>query len=77
MMAAVAAVGLAVIAALLVANNTQIIVGIFQGSQSQNSYEPRNAPTERLGDNGVRYVNDLEYGTEFPNSHLDISHPRW
>jgi acetyl esterase/lipase len=75
LIAAIAVLGLSVIAAALVANNTQIVVGIFQGYQSQNSYAPRNAPAEHLRDNGIRYVNDLEYGTEFPNSHLDISYP--
>jgi acetyl esterase/lipase len=70
-----AIIGVLAITACLVANNTQLIVGAFQGYQTQNSYEPRNAPAEHVRDNGVRYVNDLEYGTEYPNSHLDISYP--
>jgi acetyl esterase/lipase len=73
--AAIAVVGLSVIAGAVLANNTQVIVGIFQGYQSQNSFAPRNTPAEHIRENGIRYVNDLEYGTEFPNSHLDISYP--
>lgn len=75
MVTAIALVGVTAIAAVVVANNTQVIVGVFQGYQTQNSFEPRNPPSEHVRDNGIRYVNDLEYGTLFPNSHLDISYP--
>lgn len=73
--AAIVLVSVAAIAAVVVANNTQVIVGAFQGYRTQNSFEPRNAPSEHVRDNGIRYVNDLEYGTQYPNSHLDISYP--
>lgn len=68
-------IAISALAATLVWNNPQIVVGAFQGYHSQNSEEPRAAPGDRVRDNGIRYVNDITYGTEFPNSHLDISYP--
>jgi acetyl esterase/lipase len=73
--AVTASVGALATGALLVANNTQIVVGVFQGYQSQNSFEPQAAPSEHVRDNGIRYVNDITYGEQYPNSHLDISYP--
>jgi acetyl esterase/lipase len=61
--------------ALLVWNHPQVVVGAFQGYQSQNSFEPRATPADQVRDNGIRYLNDIEYGTRFPNSYLDISYP--
>jgi acetyl esterase/lipase len=66
---------LVLVGAVVVYNNAQIVVGLFQGYQSQNSFEPHADPADRVRDDGVRYVNDLTYGTQFPNSHLDISYP--
>jgi acetyl esterase/lipase len=70
-----AAVVLVLFGAFALANNTQIIVGLLQGYQSQNSFEPRASPASHIRDNGVRYVNDIAYGHDFPNSYLDISYP--
>ncbi|WP_141013696.1 alpha/beta hydrolase [Nocardioides sambongensis] len=69
------AVAVVVAAGAVLSYNTQILVGAFQGYQSKNSFEPRNPPSDQMRADGVRYVNDLEYGTEYPNSHLDISYP--
>ncbi|WP_417503656.1 alpha/beta hydrolase [Microbacterium sp.] len=69
------AVAVVVATGAILSYNTQIIVGAFQGYQSPNSFEPRHTPNDQVRADGVRYVNDLEYGTEFPNSHIDISIP--
>ncbi len=37
-----------------------------------NSFEPRNVPNQQVRSDGVLYVNDICYDTEYPNSHLDI-----
>ncbi len=39
-----------------------------------NSYEPFQEPGDREK-NGVRILNDLQYGTEYPNSYLDLMIP--
>lgn len=35
-------------------------------------FEPRRIPQEHLREDGIRYINDLTYGGQYPNSHLDI-----
>lgn len=40
-----------------------------------NDFAPRTPPGEHIREDGVRYVNDLCYGTKYPNSHLDIWYP--
>lgn len=55
----------------------QLLIGLFQGYQDQNSYEPRFGltPGETVRENGIVYLNDIQYGEEYPNSFLDISYP--
>ena len=55
----------------------QLLIGLFQGYQDQNSYEPRFGltPGETIRENGIVYLNDIRYGEEYPNSFLDISYP--
>ena len=57
--------------------NPQILIGLFQGYQNQNSYEPRfgATPSRTVKDNGILYLNDIKYADEYPNSYLDISYP--
>lgn len=45
------------------------------GGVPVNSFEPRNVPGEHVREDGVIYVNDICYGTKYPNSHLDIFYP--
>lgn len=37
-----------------------------------NSFQPRSTPSEHTREDGVLYVNDICYGTKYPNSYLDI-----
>lgn len=37
-----------------------------------NDFAPRNPPGEHLRPDGVLYVNDICYGTRYPNSHVDL-----
>lgn len=55
----------------------QLLIGLFQGYQNQNSYEPRFGltPGKTVRENGIVYLNDIKYGEEYPNSFLDISYP--
>jgi acetyl esterase/lipase len=40
-----------------------------------NSFQPALPTSTRVRDDGIVYVNDLEYGTDYPNSFLDIWYP--
>lgn len=59
--------------------HTQIIVGIIQkgmyGDGSPNSFEPLYTPGEGITAAGQYKINDIAYGTEYPNSYLDITYP--
>lgn len=63
----------------LLTANTQIIVGMIQkgmyGDSSPNTYEPLYTPGEGLTAAGQYKINDIAYGTEYPNSFLDITYP--
>lgn len=37
-----------------------------------NDFAPRNPPGEHLRPDGVLYVNDICYGTRYPNSYVDL-----
>lgn len=63
------------VGSLVVANNTQVVVGLFQGYKTQNSFEPKAQSTTQVRDNGIVYVNDISYADQYPNSYLDISYP--
>lgn len=59
--------------------HTQIIVGLiqkamYQGS-SPNSFEPINEPSKGFNELGQYKINDISYGTKYPNSFLDITYP--
>ena len=62
-----------------VTTHTQVAVGIFQkmmyGNASPNTFEPLNAPGEGITAAGQLKINDVAYGTEYPNSYLDIIYP--
>lgn len=62
-----------------VTTHTQVAVGIFQnmmyGNASPNSFEPLNTPGEGITAAGQLKINDIAYGTEYPNSYLDIIYP--
>lgn len=59
--------------------HTQLIVGQIQGAMygdaSPNSFEPLNTPGRGMTEAGQYKVNDIAYGTEYPNSFLDITYP--
>ncbi|MGN0465857.1 MAG: alpha/beta hydrolase [Lachnospiraceae bacterium] len=59
--------------------HTQILVGMIQkemyGDSSPNSFEPLNTPGKGVTANGQYKINDIAYGTEYPNSFLDITYP--
>ena len=62
-----------------VTSHTQIVVGVIQkgiyGDSSRNSFEPLNTPGEGITEAGQYKINDIAYGTEYPNSFLDITYP--
>lgn len=59
--------------------HTQLVVGIIQkamyGESSPNSFEPLNTPGSGMTEAGQYKINDIAYGTEYPNSFLDITYP--
>lgn len=63
----------------LIMTHTQIIVGMIQkgmyGDSSPNSFEPLYTPGEGITAAGQYKINDIAYGTEYPNSFLDITYP--
>lgn len=57
----------------------QIIIGkiqdmIYKG-KTINSYEPFGKAEKKIKENGQLYITEIQYGTEYPNSYLDISYP--
>lgn len=40
-----------------------------------NSFTPARERASQVGDDGVLYINDVPYGTEYPNSFLDVWYP--
>lgn len=62
-----------------ITTHTQILVGVIQkvmyGDNSPNSFEPLHTPGEGVTENGQYKINDIAYGTEYPNSFLDITYP--
>ena len=57
----------------------QIIIGKIQDllykGKPINSYEPFGNPEKKIKENGQLYITEIKYGTEYPNSYLDISYP--
>lgn len=68
---------LKIITGLILDFYPQVLIGLFQGYQNQNSYEPRNGaiPSRTVKENGMLYLNDIKYADEYPNSFLDITYP--
>ena len=62
-----------------VTTHTQLVVGLIQkgmyGDGSPNTFEPLNAPGEGITEAGQYKLNDIAYGTEYPNSYLDMIYP--
>ena len=65
----------------LITTHPQIVVGLIQkgmyrdGSRSPNSFAPLYTPGEGETAAGQYKINDIAYGTEYPNSFLDITYP--
>ena len=63
------------------ATHTQVVINIIQSLMVSttghpiNSSEPFNPPMEGLKENGQYLIGELQYGTEYPNSYLDIIYP--
>jgi len=57
----------------------QIIVGLIQSMMYQgapvNSFEPFHEPVQCSKEDGSWYVSEIAYGTQYPNSYLDITYP--
>ncbi|OZD69009.1 hypothetical protein CH298_28010 [Rhodococcoides fascians] len=62
---------LSVVFLVLTVNPAPAAIALQSASGSGNSFEP-SAPTETKVVNGVGLTNDIQYGTEFPNSYLDV-----
>lgn len=63
----------------LITTHPQIVVGLIQkgmyGDGSPNSFAPLYTPGEGETAAGQYKINDIAYGTEYPNSFLDITYP--
>ena len=61
------------------ATHTQVVVGLLQRMSANgkplNSYEPPNPPMRAEKENGQYLISELAYGTEYPNSFLDVIYP--
>ena len=61
------------------ATHTQVVVGLLQRMSANgkplNSYEPLNPPMRAEKENGQYLISELAYGTEYPNSYLDVIYP--
>lgn len=63
------------------ATHTQIVVGLLQKLSTSatgnpvNSFDPFNPPITGLKENGQYLISEIRYGTEYPNSYLDIIYP--
>ena len=64
---------------LSIAIHPQLAVGGIQKLMYQknpvNTYSPLHEPSEGMTESGFYKITDLEYGTEYPNSFLDITYP--
>ena len=62
-----------------ITSHTQILVGMIQDAMYQeskpNSFEPLYTPGEGQKEDGQYKINDIAYGTKYPNSFLDITYP--
>ena len=64
---------------LAIAIHPQFVVGGIQkrmyGKNPVNTYSPLHEPSEGMTESGLYKITDREYGTEYPNSFLDITYP--
>ena len=64
---------------LAIAIHPQLAVGGIQKLMYQknpvNTYSPLHEPSEGMTESGLYKITDREYGTEYPNSFLDITYP--
>lgn len=62
-----------------ITSHPQIMVGMIQKGMYQdaspNSFDPIYTPGEGEKEDGQYKINDIAYGTEYPNSFLDITYP--
>ena len=66
-LAVLVSVGMTVVAI----DPTPVAVTLQESSASGNSFEPH-APTETRVEKGVQLTSDLQYGSTYPNSYLDV-----
>ena len=67
-------------AAAYVYTHPQIIIGgiqkmLYRNGKPINSYQPFAPAMRRVKENGQLYVTEIQYGTDYPNSYLDITYP--
>ena len=67
-------------AAAYVSTHPQIIIGgiqkmLYRNGKPINSYQPFAPAMRRVKENGQLYVTEIQYGTDYPNSYLDITYP--
>lgn len=67
-------------AAAYVYYHPQIIIGgiqkmLYKDGRPINSFDPFAPPMRRVKENGQLYVTEICYGTDYPNSYLDITYP--
>lgn len=72
------AIGL--VAAAYVYYHPQIIIGgiqkmLYRNGKPINSFQPFAPAMSRVKENGNLYVTEIQYGTDYPNSYLDITYP--
>ena len=64
---------------LAIAIHPQFVVGGIQklmyGNNPVNTYSLLHEPSEGMTESGLYKITDREYGTEYPNSFLDITYP--
>ena len=66
-------------AAAYVYSHPQLIIGKIQKmlykGKPINSFAPFGEPGRKIKENGQLYLTEIQYGTQYPNSFLDISYP--
>ena len=67
-------------AAASVYYHPQIIIGgiqkmLYRNGKPINSFDPFAPAMRRVKENGQLYVTEIRYGTDYPNSYLDITYP--
>ncbi|MGT2755793.1 alpha/beta hydrolase [Streptococcus ovuberis] len=73
-------IGLFSLLAGAIALKPQLAISVIQSAlypkgNPINPTEPLNPPSQHVKENGIYYRNDIDYGSTYPNSFLDISYP--